>query len=92
MCDLIVCCAIPKNEKESLKLDTTLHSIEDIKFNNKYILFDGAPDKASAEQKEFYTSLKEEFVKKSEFKVIEYKTNLYYKSMLEKFIRCSEFF
>ena len=92
MCDLIVCCAIPKNEKESLKLDTTLHSIEYLKFNNKYILFDGAPDKASVEQIEFYTSLKEEFVKKSEFKVIEYKTNLYYKSMLEKFIRCSEFF
>ena len=92
MCDLIVCCAIPKNEKETDKLFKTLLSIKDIQFNNKYILFDGAPDKASAEKREVYTSLKEVFVKNSEFKVIEYKTNLYYKSMLEKFIRCSEFF
>lgn len=86
MCDLIVCCAIPKNEKESLKLETTLHSIEYLKFNNKYILFDGAPDKASAEKREVYTSLKEVFVKNSQFKVIENTENLYYKSMLEKFL------
>ena len=87
MCDLIVCCAIPKNEKESLKLDTTLHSIEYLKFNNKYILFDGSHDKASTEQKEFYTSLKQVFVKNSEFKVIENTENIYYKPMLENFIR-----
>tara|TARA_R100000808_G_C2145277_1_gene153088 strand:+ start:1479 stop:2180 length:702 start_codon:yes stop_codon:yes gene_type:complete len=86
MCDLIVCCAIPKNEKESEKLGTTLHSIEYLKFNNKYILFDGAPDKASAEKREVYTSLKEVFVKNSQFKVIENTENLYYKSMLEKFL------
>ena len=89
MCDLIVCCAIPKNEKETDKLFKTLLSIKDIQFNNKYILFDGAPDKASTEQKDIYTSLKEVFVKNSHdfpVKVIENTENLYYKSMLEKFL------
>jgi len=89
MCDLIVCCAISKNEKETDKLFKTLLSIKDIQFNNKYILFDGAPDKASTEQKDIYTSLKEVFVKNSHdfpVKVIENTENLYYKSMLEKFL------
>ena len=86
MCDLIVCCAISKNEKETDKLFKTLLSIKDIQFNKKYILFDGAPDKASTEQKDIYTSLKEVFVKNSEFKVIEYSKNIYYKPMIEEFL------
>lgn len=87
MCDLIVCAAIPKNEKESFKLGTTLHSINNIEFNNKYILFDGAPDKATFLKKDNYNELKQVFVKNSEFKVIENTENIYYKPMLENFIR-----
>ena len=92
MCDLIVCAAMPRNEKETEKLGITLNSIQEIKFNTKYILFDGAPERATETQINNYSSLKQVFVKNSEFKVVEFKTNLYYKSMLEKFMRCCDIF
>ena len=53
---------------------------------NKYILFDGEPLHCPPEQKDNYTSLKEVFVKNSQFKVIEYSKNIYYKPMLEEFL------
>ena len=87
MCDLIVCAAMPRNEKETVKLGITLNSIQELKFNNRYILFDGAPERATETQISNYSSLKQVFVKNSEFKVVEFKDNRYYKPILEKFIR-----
>ena len=85
--DLILCAAIPRNEGESQKLGTTLNSIDHLKFNNKYILFDGAPVKASESKKKLYRDLRKVVAENSDFTVIEYLQNLYYKPMLEKFIR-----
>jgi len=78
---------MPRNEKETVKLGITLNSIQELKFNNRYILFDGAPERATETQISNYSSLKQVFVKNSEFKVVEFKDNRYYKPILEKFIR-----
>ena len=85
MTDLILCGAII--EQKDL-IDKCIESLKDHKFEKKYILFDGPPkgkfQKDYNEYKEYKARVKEEF---SDFEVIEEAENLYYKPLLEKFVR-----
>lgn len=85
MTDLILCGAII-NQKDLI--DKCIKSVADHKFEKKYILFDGPPSgKYQSEYddyKEYKARIKEEY---PEFEIIEEDENLYYKPLLEKFIR-----
>ena len=85
MTDLILCGAIIKQKD---LIDKCIKSVADHKFEKKYILFDGPPSgKYQSEYddyKEYKARIKEEY---PEFEIIEEDENLYYKPLLEKFIR-----
>lgn len=85
MTDLILCGAIIQQDD---LIDKCIKSVKDHKFQKKYILFDGPPDGKFQyqydEYNEYKARIKEEY---PEFEIIEEDENLYYKPLLEKFIR-----
>tara|TARA_R110000744_G_scaffold293713_1_gene404006 strand:- start:186 stop:875 length:690 start_codon:yes stop_codon:yes gene_type:complete len=85
MCDLILCGAIIKQEEY---IDKVIHSVDKHKFKQKFILFDGPPPSRMKTSYNKYKKYKDHIKKHyPDFQVIEYTENLYYKNMLEKFIK-----
>ncbi len=85
MTDLILCGAIIKQDD---LIDKCIQSLKDHKFEKKYLLFDGPPTGKFQydydQYKEYKARIKEEY---PEFEIIEEDENLYYKPLLEKFIK-----
>jgi len=87
MTDLILCGAIIKQDD---LIDKCISSLKEHTFEKKYLLFDGPPTGKFQyeydEYKEYKARIKEEY---PEFEIIEEDENLYYKPLLEKFIKHS---
>ena len=85
MTDLILCAAII-NDEETLR--KTIKSMEVHKFRKKFLLFDGPPDSLLKTDYDRYRKYKESIIKDyPEVEVTEYPENIYYKPMLDQFIR-----
>ena len=82
MTDLILCAAVVNKNHED-NLEQVIKKLDKHKFINKYILFDGPP-----EHNDRYTKYKKYFKDNySDFKVIENTDCIYYKKLLQKFIK-----
>ena len=85
MTDLILCGAVIQQKD---LIDQCITSLKDHKFEKKYILFDGPTagkfQKDYDSYKEYKARVKEEY---SDFEVIEESENIYYKPLLQKFVK-----
>ena len=92
--DLILCGAIVTTNDEQ-KIEQTIKSIEKHNFNKKYLLFDGPPQSQLKKNYDGYTEGHQRYTKYKnyikkhypDFEVIEHTENIYYKPMLDNFIR-----
>tara|TARA_R100001460_G_scaffold24523_2_gene49245 strand:- start:3110 stop:3784 length:675 start_codon:yes stop_codon:yes gene_type:complete len=87
MCDLLI--IVSWNKKEDI-LEKTIQSLDKIKFNNKYLIFDCAPDSLFKVDYDKFTKLKKEVkLHYPDYEIIENLEYLEYRRTLERFLRAN---